>query len=60
LKCTGDHCQAVCPAEVRCRSQNGPHARDIAEDDTLRKEFIDDMEKAMKIGARILGITKAA
>jgi hypothetical protein len=50
----------VCPAEVRCRSQNGPHARDIAEDATLRKEFIDDMEKAMKIGARILGITKAA
>jgi hypothetical protein len=48
-----------------CDKWNGPillegKVKDIAEDDTLRKEFIDDMEKAMKIGARILGITKAA
>lgn len=32
----------------------------IVDDDTLRKQFTDDMERAMKIGARILGITKAA
>jgi hypothetical protein len=51
-------------AEI-CDKWNGPillegKTQKIVDDAALRKQFIDDMERAMKIGARILGITKAA